>query len=133
MPGIYSLLADIVLTLHFCFVLFVVGGQLLILIGWARHWVWTRLPFFRWSHLGAIGFVVVEAWLGANCPLTVLENYLRVKAGVDAYHSGFIGYWISRMLFYEAPAWVFVLLYTAFGILVVLTLFVYPPRKKVKG
>lgn len=126
---LYSLLADGVLVLHASYVLFVVGGQLLIVAGWIRHWQWTRNGWFRWLHLGAIGFVVAEAWLGVRCPLTLLENNLRELAGSARYDMSFIGHWLGRLLFYAAPAWAFTLLYSLFGLLVVITLVLYPPRR----
>lgn len=126
---LYAWLADGVLVLHASYVLFVVGGQLLIVVGWIRHWAWTRNGWFRWLHLGAISFVVAEIWLGMRCPLTLLENNLRELAGSPRYDMSFIGHWLGRLLFYTAPAWVFTLLYTLFGLLVVITLMLYPPRR----
>ncbi|MCL5669493.1 MAG: DUF2784 domain-containing protein [Gammaproteobacteria bacterium] len=126
---LYALLADGVLILHASYVLFVIGGQALIVTGWIRHWPWTRNLWFRWLHLGAIGFVVAEAWLGVRCPLTVLENYLREPAGGARYEVSFIGYWLGRLLFYDAPEWIFTMIYTLFGLLVLVTLVMYPPRR----
>jgi hypothetical protein len=122
-------LADVILLLHAAFVLFVVGGQVAILLGWARGWTWTRGLLFRLLHLGSIGFVVLEAWFGVPCPLTLLENALRVRAGeTAAYQVSFVGYWLDRLLYYNAPSWVFTTAYTVFSLLVVLTFIVYPPR-----
>jgi len=62
----YGLWADVVGVIHGLVVLFVVGGQALILAGWAAHWTWTRARVFRFAHLAAIGFIVavvlVEIW-----------------------------------------------------------------------
>ncbi len=127
--GLYALLADGVLILHASYVLFVIGGQALIVAGWIRHWRWTRNGWFRWLHLGAIGFVVAEAWLGVRCPLTVLENYLREPAGGVLYEMSFIGHWLDRLLFYDAPEQMFTMIYTLFGLLVLVTLVMYPPRR----
>jgi len=130
LDAIYSeLLADVVLALHASFVLFVVGGLLLTLTGWWRGWGWTRGPWFRWLHLAAIGFVALEAWFGIPCPLTVLESRLRVLAGGPGYAASFIGYWLQRLLFYEAEPWVFTVVYTAFALLVVAVFRWYPPRR----
>lgn len=113
------LLADLVLLIHFAYVLFVVAGLVLILAGGVLGWRWVRNPWFRAAHLAAIGFVVIEAWLGAMCPLTTLEAGLRVRAGESPYApSGFIAHWVQRLLFWDAPAWVFTTLYTLFGALV---------------
>lgn len=76
--ALWQLLADAVLTLHFGVVAFVLGGALAVLLGHGRGWRWVCAPLFRWAHLGAIGFVVLQSWWGADCPLTVLEIWLRL-------------------------------------------------------
>ena len=126
----YSFLADIVVVLHFSFVLFVVAGQGLILAGWLRGWRWTTNVYFRTAHLAAIGLVVAEAWFGIVCPLTTLEVVFRERAGWASYEMSFIGYWLHRLLFFTAPEWVFTLLYTLFALVVVTTYIVYPPSSK---
>src|SRR3990172_3759684 len=93
----YGCLADTVALLHAAFVLFVVIGAVLILAGWMRRWSWTRGIGFPVAHLGAIGFVMLEAWWGVSCPLTVLENKLRALAARESYEIGFIAYWIDRL------------------------------------
>jgi len=125
----YRLLADVVLLVHLVVVVFVVGGLVLILIGNARHWRWINMLLFRIAHLIAVGVIVVQAWLGELCPLTVLESWLRQQAGEAAYTASFIEHWIQHFLYYEAPLWVFTLVYTVFGLLVVLTWRHYPPRR----
>ncbi|MEW6331167.1 MAG: DUF2784 domain-containing protein [Pseudomonadota bacterium] len=123
-------LADLVLAVHVAFILFVVGGQILILAGWALGWSWTRRRWFRLLHLLAIGVVMLQAWAGAICPLTALENIFRDAAGVAQYENGFIRHWVRELVFYSAPAWVFTLIYTVFAGAVVLTWIAYPPRRK---
>src|SRR5206468_711548 len=58
-----AFLADVILVVHASFVLFVVGGFVLILIG-ARSWSWVRNRAFRILHLAAIAFVTIETVLG---------------------------------------------------------------------
>ena len=123
-------LADLVLAIHVAFILFVVGGQILILAGWAQGWSWPRRRWFRLLHLLAIGVVMLQAWIGAICPLTTLENFFRDAAGIATYENGFIRHWVRELVFYTAPAWVFTLVYTVFAGLVALTWLVYPPRRK---
>jgi len=125
-------LADLVLVTHAAYVLFVVGGQALIVIGWMRGWAWTFCRVFRLLHLVAIGLVMLEAWLGINCPLTILENFLRLQAGAEAYEHSFIAHWLQWVIFYTAPEWIFALIYTVFTALVILTWLAYPPRRKLK-
>ena len=124
-----ALIADIVVLVHALFVLFVVAGQLLILLGWLLGWLWTRNPAFRIVHLVGIGFVVAEAWLGIVCPLTTLEMELRASAGQSIHEMSFVGYWLHRLLFYTAPEWVFTLSYTLFALVVAASFVFYPPRR----
>lgn len=115
------LLADVVLVVHALFVLFVVAGQMLILIGLWRGWAWVRRRVLRQLHLLAIGVVVVQAWLGILCPLTIIENELRMRAGAIPYAGSFIRHWLQRILFYDAEPWVFTAVYTIFAGVVILT------------
>ncbi|MEA3410052.1 MAG: DUF2784 domain-containing protein [Pseudomonadota bacterium] len=124
----YALAADLTLLVHVAFVLFVVGGQVLILVGWAFGWSWTRNCWIRWLHLAAIGLVVWEAWTGADCPLTVLENHWRRLAGWSDYPNSFIAHWTHRLLYFSIHESVFVLAYSLFALLVVITFIAYPPR-----
>lgn len=121
-------LADVVLIAHVSFVAFVVIGLLLILIGGFRGWNWIRNPWFRGVHLATIGFVIVQTWLGAVCPLTTLEMDLRERAGEETYRGGFIAYWLHQLLFYEAPPWVFSAAYTVFGFAVAVSWLKFRPR-----
>lgn len=121
---IYALLAaDALLVLHVLYVAFVVLGLVLIFVGGALSWRWVRNPWFRYAHLAAIGFVVVQAWLGMVCPLTVWENELRGMAGGATYAGTFMSHWLEQLLYYQAPGWVFAVCYTAFGSLVVASWF----------
>lgn len=125
----YQFLADAVLTLHVAIVVFVVGGLVAVLAGNWRGWRWVNRFWFRLSHLAAIGVVVAESWVGAVCPLTTLEMWLRVQAGAGTYGGSFIEHWLQRLLYYEAPDWVFAVAYTGFGVAVLATWWLFPPRR----
>ena len=86
---IYRVLAELVLVLHFCFVLFVVLGGLLAL--WRRSVVWLHLPALIWG-------VLVECFYLA-CPLTPLENWFRRLGGEAGYANGFIEHYASAILY----------------------------------
>jgi polyferredoxin len=117
----YLLFADILLLTHTLFVLFVICGLFLIVAGRLLSWRWIRNPWFRLTHLVCIGIVVVQSWFGVVCPLTTWEMALRQKAGGLAYDGSFIAYWLSKVLYYQLPGWVFVLAYTLFGLLVLVS------------
>ncbi len=121
--SIYRLLADTILIIHFAFVVFVVTGFVLILLGLLARWSWIHNRIFRVTHLVAIGIVVLQAWFGQLCPLTVWENELCRRAGQSGYAESFIEHWLHELLFYQAAPWVFTTIYTCFGVLVVLVWF----------
>lgn len=125
----YQLLADTVLVLHFAVVAFIVGGLAAVAMGNRLHWRWVNNWGFRLAHLGAIAFVAAQAWLGALCPLTTLESWLRVQAGAAGYSKSFIEHWLQRIIFHEAPAWVFTLAYSVFALLVVAAWRHFPPTR----
>lgn len=124
----YQHLANLVLALHVCIVLFVVGGLLLIMIGNIKQWHWVNLRWFRYLHLTAILVVIAETWLGWTCPLTTLEMWLRAKAGSTVYPGNFIEHWLQALLYYHAPDWVFLLIYSLFGLLVIAVWLRFPPH-----
>ena len=126
---VLALLADLVLTLHLLLVIFVIAGLVLVVIGNQRGWRWVNSLLFRFAHLATIGVVVAESWFGITCPLTTLEQWLREQAHIESYRESFIEHWAQRLLFYQAPGWVFALLYTLFGVLVVASWVRYPPRR----
>lgn len=123
-------LADAVLILHAAYVGFVVGGFLLTLAGLRLGWRWVRNRWFRGLHLAAILYVVVQGWLGIQCPLTTLENALRRRAGQEAYSESFIQDWLHRILFFQADSWVFTTVYTVFGAAVLATWWLARPGSR---
>jgi hypothetical protein len=124
----FGIAADAVLFVHALFVAFVVLGLLAIYAGYALGWSWVRNPWFRLLHLLAIAVVVTQSWFKAICPLTTLEMTLRKRAGGATYPGSFVAHWIESLLYYDAPAWVFVAAYTAFGALVAASWYWMRPR-----
>lgn len=88
---IHRVLADAVLLLHGLFILFVVAGGLLV-------WRWPRLA---WLHLPAVAWGAWVAWTGSYCPLTPLENELRLMAGQADYSGGFIDHYLLGTIYPE--------------------------------
>lgn len=120
------MLADALLVLHFGIVLFIVGGLILTWIGAARGWRWVRDPWFRYLHLAAIACVALEALAGTACPLTVWEDMLRGGARPDS----FVGRWVQRLLYYDAPEWVFSAAYLLWAAATLLTMWFVAPRRR---
>ncbi|MEW5942380.1 MAG: DUF2784 domain-containing protein [Pseudomonadota bacterium] len=112
------LLADLVLLVHFAFVLFVVLGLPAIWIGAALGWRWVRNFWFRLAHLGAILFVAAESLIGVACPLTEWEDALRQGSPGG---TSFMQRWVQRLLYYDLPEWVFTTAYAIFAAAVAAT------------
>jgi len=85
----HSLLADGVLLLHLIFILFVIFGGLALF--WRRWLIWLHLPVVVWA-------VLIEL-IGWTCPLTPLENRLRVAAGEMGYEAGFIEHYVAPLIY----------------------------------
>jgi hypothetical protein len=86
---IYRALADLVLTAHLAFVLFVVLGGFLV----------VRWPRLAWLHIPAAVWGVLIEYMGWICPLTPLENSFRIKSGEAGYSGGFIDHYILATLY----------------------------------
>jgi hypothetical protein len=122
-----SWLADAVLVLHAGFVVFILGGLVLIWLGGWLRWRWVRNYRFRLAHLAAIVFVALEAVVGIACPLTVLEDWLRngpEQAG------GFIERWLHRLLYWDFEPWIFTATYLGFAAIVLATFLLFPPIRR---
>jgi Protein of Unknown function (DUF2784) len=85
----YTILADLVLIAHLMFVVFVLGGGLL-----ALKWRWIA-----WLHLPAVVWGAVVEFTGWICPLTPLENWLRVQGGKTSYEDDFTTYYLLPILY----------------------------------
>lgn len=89
---LYRVLADIILVLHFAFILFAVFGGLLVFI-------WKP---FAWVHLPAVVWAALISFAGWICPLTPLENWLRDRGGAIAYRTSFIDQYILPIVYPDA-------------------------------
>lgn len=86
---IFRLVADGVLALHLAFVLFVLLGGILAI--WWRWFPFVHLPAAAWG-----------VWIeisGGVCPLTHLENALRIRAGQAGYAESFVAYYLLAIIY----------------------------------
>ncbi|MHC4513808.1 MAG: DUF2784 domain-containing protein [Planctomycetota bacterium] len=123
-----ALLADLIVAVHLGIVLFVLVGQLLILIGWPLRWRFVRNLWFRLAHLLVILVVAVQAAGGVLCPLTTWELELRHEAGQRGEEGTFVGRLLRDLLYVDVPSETLNIVYIAFAGLVLLSLFLVPPR-----
>jgi hypothetical protein len=90
----YSALATSVLFLHALFILWVVFGALL-----------TRSrPILRWLHIASLVWGTLTEVLLWPCPLTLLENWLEGKAGIQPYEGGFLLHYLDKLVYPNIPA-----------------------------
>jgi hypothetical protein len=83
------LAADLLLSVHLLFVVFVVFGGLLAL--WRAGFAWLHLPALAWG-----------LWIetsGRICPLTPWENQLRQIAGQSGYSGGFVEHYLLPIVY----------------------------------
>lgn len=90
--SLYRLLADVVVLVHLAFVLFVIAGGMLAL-RWPRV-AWVHVPCAAWGAL-----IELAGWI---CPLTPLENWLRVQGGDTGYAGGFVEHYVIPLLYPHA-------------------------------
>jgi hypothetical protein len=86
---LYRALADLVVILHLGFVVFAVGGALMVLR-------WRRLA---WVHIPAAIWAALIEYAGWICPLTPLEKWLRALGGGSEYAGGFVAHYILPILY----------------------------------
>ncbi len=104
----YHLLANLVMLLHFGFILFAVLGALLV----------ARWPRLAWLHLPAALWAVAIEFYGGVCPLTPLENWLRAKGGAAGYEESFIEHYLGAIIYPgEFPATLWIML--GLGVLII--------------
>jgi hypothetical protein len=104
---IYKLLADILLVIHFCFIVFVICGGFFVL-RWRFLWK-LHIPAVVWSFL-----VQYFVWI---CPLTLWENRFRTLSGESGYENGFIEYFFEMLIYPDLPLKLHIFL--AFALLLV--------------
>jgi len=81
--------ADLVVVVHLLVIGFVVGGVFL-------AWRWPRII---WAHIPAVVYGALVEFAGFTCPLTVLENDLRRRAGQAGYRGGFIAHYLVKVIY----------------------------------
>lgn len=126
----YGLAADGIVAIHVGYIAYVVLGQLAIIVAAPMKWQWARNPWFRLTHLLAIGIVAYEAVYNIRCPLTVWEEQLRSLGGqMSSGSDTFVGRILHNLLFIEdMPTVFFTTMYIAVLVLVLQGLIMYPPR-----
>lgn len=121
-------LADLILLIHFSYVLFVVLGLAVIWLGFFRRWHFVRNFWFRLAHLLAMAYVVAESLMGVDCPLTLWENQFRLKAGGGVYQGSFIEHWVHQIMYYDGNPQTFTVIYVLFFTAMALSFWFVAPK-----
>lgn len=127
--GTLVLLADLVVGLHLIVVLLAIGGLLAVLIGAPLGWGFIRRPLLRYGHLALVVIVALQALADVLCPLTVLENWLRRRAGRPLEEATFLGRLIHEILFVDLDPDSLTAIYVGFAAACLVALWLVPPRK----
>lgn len=86
---LYRLSADAVLLFHLAFIVFALLGAAM-----AVRWRWVPLV-----HLPVSAWAIFVELTGRSCPLTYLENSLRIKAGQSGYSESFIEHYLLAIIY----------------------------------
>jgi hypothetical protein len=89
--GVYWSLADLVVAVHFAYLAVLIFG------GWAA-WRWRWL---LWPHVLTVVWAIGAVTLRYDCPLTSLEERLRLLAGQAPAPEGFLRHYVRGVLFPE--------------------------------
>ena len=102
---VHSLLAQLVLVLHFAYIVFAVFGGLWGL-RWKRAWM-IHGPALVWAL--AVELLVID------CPLTALENRFRTAAGQTGYETGFLDHFLTSLIYPGLPEYIHLAMGIALG------------------
>ena len=128
---LYRILADIIVTLHLIWVLFMLGGFILTLCGffWKKFfdkWI------FRTFHLLGILLVGTLTVTDRYCPLTIWENMLRLKYDPSlTYPGSFIIHYVKKLV-YPGVNPLVVQMPTIFIAVITVLVFIIKPPAKIK-
>lgn len=137
---LYKILADLVVLVHFGWILFVLWGFVLTVYGSICIYVLrvakdrSSAFFDRWIfrsiHVGGIVYVAILTVLGKLCPLTILENKLREQYDPElTYPGSFVMHYIQRIVYPEANFLLFVIPTMIIALFAIVMFIIRPPAK----
>jgi hypothetical protein len=115
-----------VLALHLLVIAFNLFGLVVVPLGAWRHWGFVKIFWWRALHLASLAVVALQAVLGRACFLTLWQHALeRDDGGARPLLAG----WISRLIFWPLPLWVFAVIYVAVWLYALALWWWVPPRR----
>ncbi len=129
---LYKILADVVLVVHFMWILFMVGGVMFTIACFFRKQLFDKW-LIRTIHLAGIIFVCALAVMEKYCPLTILENKLRLRYNPEGvYPESFIQYYLEKLIYPDVdPA--FIVMPTIILTLFTVVVFIIKPPQKIRN
>ena len=136
----YKILADLIMILHFAWVLFMLWGFVLTLYSVIRLYVFRSTSaycrhfmdrwIFRTVHLGGIAFVALLAALGKYCPLSILEYNIRLRYDPAlTYPGSFLVNWVEKLVYPSVPPLVIMIPTIFLALFTLLAYLLHPPVK----
>jgi len=113
---IYKIFADIVVLIHFLWIIFLITGGFL----------GRRNRIIKFFHLGGLFFAFIIQIFEWYCPLTHLETWLREKHDPSLSYSGsFIIHYLEKLIYIELSSWIIFILTV---LLIIFNVFLYLRR-----
>jgi len=122
------LAAQVIFWIHIAIIAFNVFGLIAIPLGAWLGWGFVRILWWRLLHLCALLLVALQAVLGRACFLTIWESDLAVRSGETSSSLPLIQGWLTSLVFWPLPIWVFAVFYLAIALYVIALWALVPPR-----
>lgn len=127
---LYRLLADLIVVIHFVWIIFMLLGFILTLQAFFYKRTFFNWFRFRITHLGGILYVALLSIMGKYCPLTVLENYLRSRYNPNlTYPGSFIIHYLEGLVYPGVNSLVIQIPTAFIAIFTVFAFILKPPKK----
>lgn len=125
----YQFLADLMVAIHFCWILFMLTGFVFTLAAFSHGKIFDWW-LFRTIHLFGILYVGLLAALGKYCPLTQLENDFRIRHDPDlAYHGSFIIHHLEKIVYPDVPPRIIIIPTMLIALFTLVVYTVRPPAR----
>lgn len=125
----YKILADIIVVMHFAWILFMLIGFILTVIGFWKREIFDWL-LFRILHLFGIVYVSLLAIMGKYCPLTIWENTLAAKYDPSLIYPGsFMVHYAQKLVYPELNPLIIQIPTTFIAVFTILVFIIKPPKK----
>lgn len=127
----YIIMADIIIIIHFLWILFIIWGFLLTFY---HFFIKPSEKFFnnlifRSIHLAGILYVSILELINQYCPLTLLENFFYRKVNPELVYSGsFIMRALEKIVYPDINPAILIFLTIFIGMFVLVIFIIKPPK-----